>query len=611
MTDRRHRIAELLRERYDLEKLLGEGGFAAVYRVRNLRLGRTEALKVLSQHMTEESEFAKRFEQEAKVSASLDHPNIVKIYDYGVTEEIAWFSMQLVQGESLAAELGARPIGMEPTDVAEMAVSILDALEYSHARGVIHRDIKPDNILVDAARRPYLTDFGIAKAEDSLVKTRTGMLIGSPAYMAPEQMAGGAPDGRTDVYALGITLYRMLTLQFPFTGEDTLRMAMKKLSGAPEPLLEKRPNLPPDLARAVMTAIEREPSKRFATAEEMRQAFEEYLLAHPSPNRRSRGSRSAARIESMPSVTQNETVGSAAPSGSVDPTLRVNEVPPTILETGDRRSSRRWVPAAIGVALLGALGAWWGFGRPAAEKPVALASNAPPEVTAAPALPTAPPTAAPTRPPEPPPPAAAAAVVPTERPAAVSPREMRRREPTPRVVVAQSSVASPSAGFSTASSPAASVPAAPPARFCGTAEPTAYHQATAQEMPSGFSADDEGEVGRAPRADSARIQIEITVRPAQPQEGETFEVTARLVNGGDSDVEVSKIEESAVRASGGFQPVGGVSLPTTVSVGGAANVYKYTGVLRGGATYFKEIRVTDSLGDSWKTSLRLLPCPGG
>src|SRR5262249_40426266 len=151
----------------------------------------------------------------------------------------------------------------------------------------------------------------------------------------------------------------------------------------------------------------------------------------------------------------------------------------------------------------------------------------------------------------------------------------------------------------------------PPGKFCGTAEPTAYHQATAQEMPSGFSADDEGEVGRAPRPDSARIQIEITVRPAQPKEDETFEVTARLVNGGDSDVEVSKIEESAVRASGGFQPVAGIALPTTVSVGGAANIYRYTGVLRGGSTYFKELRVTDSLGDSWKSSLRLLPCPRG
>ena len=288
MTDRRQRIAELLKERYEVERLLGEGGFAAVYRVRNLRLGRTEALKVLSQHMTEESDFARRFEQEARVSASLDHPNIVKIYDYGVTEEIAWFSMQLVQGESLASELASRPIGMEPGEVAEMAVSVLEALEYSHARGVIHRDIKPDNILFDAARRPYITDFGIAKAEDSLVKTRTGMLIGSPAYMAPEQIAGAAPDGRTDVYALGITLYRMLTLRFPFSGDDTLRMAMKKLSDSPEPLLEKRPNLRPELARAVMTAIEREPGKRFATAEEMRQAFEEYLQAFGPPSRRSR-----------------------------------------------------------------------------------------------------------------------------------------------------------------------------------------------------------------------------------------------------------------------------------------------------------------------------------
>ena len=117
-------------------------------------------------------------------------------------------------------------------------------------------------------------------------------------------------------------------------------------------------------------------------------------------------------------------------------------------------------------------------------------------------------------------------------------------------------------------------------------------------------------MGRAPRPDSARIQIEIAIRPAQPKEDEPFDVTARLVNGGDSDVELARIEESAVRASGGFQAFGGIALPTTVGVGGALNFYRYSGVLRGGSPYFKDLRVTDSLGDSWKTSVRLLPCPG-
>ncbi len=156
--------------------------------------------------------------------------------------------------------------------------------------------------------------------------------------------------------------------------------------------------------------------------------------------------------------------------------------------------------------------------------------------------------------------------------------------------------------------PSLAKPSGPAVRYCATMEPTAYLQGTAKEVPSGFSKE-QGEVGRAPRPDSARIQIEVSVRPAEPREDEAFEVSARLVNGGDTDLTLARVEESAVRAHGGFQPISGLSLPTTASVGGVVGIYRYGGVLRGGSTYFKELRVTDSLGDSWKTSVRLLPCP--
>ena len=587
----------MLADRYEIQGLLGEGGFAAVYRVRNLRLGRTEALKVLSQRMTEESDFAKRFEQEARVSASLDHPAIVKIYDYGVTGEIAWYSMQFFHGQSLASELASRPIGMEPVEVVEIAVSILDALEYSHARGVIHRDIKPDNILLDGARRPYLTDFGIAKAEDSLVKTRTGMLIGSPAYMAPEQIAGAVPDGRTDVYALGVTLYRMLTLGFPFSGDDTLRMAMKKLTDAPEPLLERRPDLRPELASVIMTALSREPAKRFATAGLMRRALEEYLQAFGQPGRRTRGSQAVGvPSRSEGGVTEADTVAWA--SMNLDPTVRSGPSPSKaepVAAPEKKRTSARWASAAAATFLIAAGLAWWISHRAGRAEPTTLAL-APSQPTAIPA-----PAAAPDLP------TPAASVMPSEKTAAVPmPRDSRKREAAGQGGLMQAKLPSPVSSAAAAAAPASS---APPIRYCGTVEPTAYRQSTAQELPSGFSSE-EGEMGRAPRPDSARIQIEITVRPAQPREDEPFEVAARLVNGGDSDLELTRVEESAVRAMGGFQPLGGVSLPMTVSVGGSAGLYRYSGVLRGGSTYFKELRVTDSLGDSWKTSVRLLPCPG-
>jgi serine/threonine protein kinase len=203
MEDREKEIAAQLAGRYELVELLGRGGFAEVYRVVNVRLHRTEALKILSEKLTDEQDFARRFEQEARVAASLDHPNIVKIYDFGGLDGLFWFSMQLVDGPSLGRRMksGSR---VEPFTAARIGIRVLDALRYSHERGVIHRDIKPDNILIDREGRPYITDFGVAKSQLALVKTQAGMLLGSPAYMSPEQLQGKTLDGRSDLYSSGL-----------------------------------------------------------------------------------------------------------------------------------------------------------------------------------------------------------------------------------------------------------------------------------------------------------------------------------------------------------------------------------------------------------------------
>src|SRR6266542_5828930 len=326
MDDREREITEQLEGRYELIELLGRGGFAAVYRVRNLRLQRTEALKVLSERLTEDPDFARRFEQEARVAASLDHPNIIKIYDFGGLEAFFWFSMQLVEGPSLGRRLksGAR---LDAFTTARIGVRVLDALRYSHDRGVIHRDIKPDNILIDREGRPYLTDFGVAKSQLALVKTQAGTLLGSPAYMSPEQLQGKVLDGRSDLYSVGVTLYKALAGELPFSGEDTFRATMKRLSESPEPLSSLRPDVHPTLDATVMRALERDPEQRFPDAASMRDELEGFL-AEVTPPRFRMSSPVFRPDDSTPTratplhgttPTSSSRASAATPRGTVPP----------------------------------------------------------------------------------------------------------------------------------------------------------------------------------------------------------------------------------------------------------------------------------------------------
>jgi serine/threonine-protein kinase len=601
------RIASLLAERYELLEQFGQGGFATVYRVKNLRLGRVEALKVLSQELTEDSDFALRFQQEARVSASLDHPNIVKIYDYGVIAGIAWFSMQFINGQSLGRELNAGLLRMDLSEAVRIAAYVLDALEYSHGRGVIHRDIKPDNIMIDAWRRPYLADFGIAKAEDSLVKTRSGLLIGSPAYMAPEQLRGGVSDARTDLYALGVTLYRMLTGSLPFQGADAMSVAMKKLQEAPEALRAKRPEVDPRLESIIMRALSREPEQRFATAHAMREALEAYsdgLAKLDWPGRPSRSGAAANAGSSAKDLAPTVRAGPReAPAGSS------TALSPEVAAAA--RTRRILFGAGLGVLAAVVLGGGWalwtrntGPDSRSASTPV-QAATATAVVSVVVAM-TQPGRLAPS-----PPMVPASSVSGQEtRPATEEPAREETpvpTRPTPRPATKPSEVGQADLGSRRLSTPARAQPPAVSTRYCASFEPTAYVQGVAKEIPSGFSSD-QGAVGRAPRPDSARIQIEFSVRPTELVEDQPFEISAKLINGGDMDLTLERVEESAVRSHGGFQRVDGLSLPTTASVGGEVGVYRYKGVMRGGATYYKEIRITDLVGDSWKASVRLLPC---
>ena len=270
------RLRSLLAGRFRIDAHLGSGGYADVYRVTNLHLDRPEALKVLTAYQPDDPVFIDRFLHESKLAASLVHPGIVRVYDSGDAEGVLWFSMELVEGRTLAAELEDRG-PLPERRVAEVAVALLDALAYSHGRGVVHRDVKPDNVLLDARGAPHLMDFGIAKSPRSLLKTQTGFVVGTPAYIAPEQARGLPIDGRADVYALSVVLFHLASGRFPFEAEDPLQAVVLRLTDEPAPLSRVRPGVDPVFEAIVMKGLARAAEERWGSAVEMKDALERFL----------------------------------------------------------------------------------------------------------------------------------------------------------------------------------------------------------------------------------------------------------------------------------------------------------------------------------------------
>ena len=274
----RDRITVAVGTEYLIENEIGRGGMAVVYRATDLRLHRTVAIKVLPPDVAFNSDVRARFIREAQTAAQLSHPNIVPIYavDEKDNGSIVFFVMAYVDGESLGARLkreGAWPVDQTVRVLRDVA----DALASAHARGVVHRDIKPDNILIERATgRPMVTDFGIARAAAGETRlTVTGVAVGTPAYMSPEQALGERElDGRSDLYSLAVVGYHMLTGETPFKASNTPAMLVKHVSERPRPVREKRPEVPAYLAVAIDRALAKRPEDRWADAAEFRDALD-------------------------------------------------------------------------------------------------------------------------------------------------------------------------------------------------------------------------------------------------------------------------------------------------------------------------------------------------
>ncbi len=265
-------------ERYRVLDRLGSGGMADVYCAEDTQLGRRVALKLLYRRFAEDSEFVERFRREASSAAGLQHPNIVGVFDRGEWDGTYYIAMEYLKGQTLKQLV--REHGAMPPDLAvDITIQVLRAAKFAHKRGVVHRDIKPHNVILDEEGRAKVTDFGIARAGASDM-TETGSIMGTAQYLSPEQAQGQPVSPRSDLYSVGVMLYELLTGQVPFDAESPVTIALKHVSEPPLPPAQLNPAIPPALEAVVLRALEKEPERRFADADEFAAAL---LQARAAP----------------------------------------------------------------------------------------------------------------------------------------------------------------------------------------------------------------------------------------------------------------------------------------------------------------------------------------
>jgi serine/threonine-protein kinase len=271
----RSRLLAAVGSRYEISDEIGRGGMGVVYRARDVRLRRAVAIKLLPPELAFRDEVRSRFLREAQTAAQLSHPNVVPIYSVDEVDGLVFFVMALVEGDSLGTHLKRE--GRVSVEFARKVLrDVADALAYAHGRAIVHRDIKPDNILMDRVTgRTLVSDFGIARAAEGDSRlTATGIAVGTPAYMSPEQAIGERDiDGRSDLYSLGVVGYHMLAGELPFSATNTPAMLMKHINQTPRPLRELRPDLPPGLERAIERAMSKQPDQRWPDAAAFRDAL--------------------------------------------------------------------------------------------------------------------------------------------------------------------------------------------------------------------------------------------------------------------------------------------------------------------------------------------------
>ena len=345
---------EVIAERYELEELVGTGGMSSVYRARDRLLERHVALKVLHPHYADDEEYVERFRREARSVAQLSHPHIVTVIDRGEDGGQQFIVFEYVDGENLKQFV--ERTGPLPTRRAvELALEVADALAFAHEHGLVHRDVKPQNVLLTPDGDAKVTDFGIARSLDvEHGLTQTGTVLGTSNYLSPEQASGKATTASTDVYSLGVVLYELLTAEVPFPGENFVAVAMKHINDAPPDLLAKRPDVPLRLAAAVDRALEKDPAQRFPTMDQFAWELRQCLAELDTPD--------AERTIIAPSPVLKESrphraraARSRAPVYAIIALLAVAAIVAGVLGLGGSKGKPKAPPSATGslVALSG------------------------------------------------------------------------------------------------------------------------------------------------------------------------------------------------------------------------------------------------------------------
>jgi serine/threonine-protein kinase len=371
------RHGQVLAGRYELGLLLGVGGMASVYRATDRVLERTVAVKVLGPPSDQDPALVERFRHEARAAAGLSHPNIVAVFDSGSEAGVHYLVMEYVQGETLADTLRRQGM-LAPCWTAEVGRWVCQALQAAHARGLVHRDIKPANVLVSRAGQVKVADFGIASAAARPILTDGGIVLGTAAYLSPEQAQGGPVDARSDVYALGCVLYELLTGAPPFVADSPLGLATRQAAEAPAPPSRRNPQIDPDLEAVIMTALAKEPARRYQTAWAMGQDLERIVGA-------------AGIVGQWPTATgpATEAISSPAASRGSAPTV---VVPTRAARAAARRPARtRWpLAAGVGLVVLLVLALGWlrGGGSATVERQAESAATASTDTTTSASTPT-------------------------------------------------------------------------------------------------------------------------------------------------------------------------------------------------------------------------------
>jgi serine/threonine-protein kinase len=280
-------IGQTLKSRYRVESLLGRGGMAEVYKAWDTWRNYHVAVKVMREDLAEDLEFLRRFRREATALAKLAHENIVRFYAFEQDDLTAFIVMDYVEGTTLRAEIARADGPLPPERVLAITRQVCAALNYAHLEGVIHRDVKPGNIMLRPDGRVLLSDFGISKAIDAATATAATVSVGTPAYMSPEQCAGQSPDGRTDVYSLGVVVYEMLAGRRPFVGDlapetitnTTERIRWEQMHASPPALRKLNPAVPREVEAAVMTALAKDREQRWPTVTAFGEELEQRMGA--------------------------------------------------------------------------------------------------------------------------------------------------------------------------------------------------------------------------------------------------------------------------------------------------------------------------------------------